>query len=299
MAISISCTCGVVYDLKDEFAGRQVKCTACGSVLDVPQPVAAFAAPAGDPLFSLPRIYVKQKKLAINECYYLRDEQERLLAFAVRPIHFLRNLLAAAGCGGVLLIGLVIGVLLMTAAMNAKYDTVGGILLLLAVACSLVAGLALGIYLSPKRHLTFYRDEQKNGAFLEVLQDSKFQPITATYTVTTAQGEVLGHLQKNYLYNILRKRWLILSPSGDLIAMAKEDSIILSLLRRLLGPLFGILRINFIFVRGESDEVIGEFNRKLTLFDSYVLDMSADTAGVLDRRLALGLGVMLDTGERR
>ena len=49
--------------------------------------------------------------------------------------------------------------------------------------------------------------------------------------------------------------------------------------------------------RGES--VIGEFNRKLTVLDRYVLDMSADPQHTVDRRIALALGVMLDTGERR
>ena len=45
--------------------------------------------------------------------------------------------------------------------------------------------------------------------------------------------------------------------------------------------------------------MIGEFNRKLTLLDRYVLDLTADRERVFDRRIALALGVMLDTGERR
>jgi hypothetical protein len=69
------------------------------------------------------------------------------------------------------------------------------------------------------------------------------------------------------------------------------------MLRRLLGPLFGLLRTNFVYLRG--DQMIGEFNRKMTLLDRYVLDMSADRNRHLDRRVALAVGVMLDTGERR
>ena len=46
-------------------------------------------------------------------------------------------------------------------------------------------------------------------------------------------------------------------------------------------------------------EVFGEFNRKFTLFDRYVLDLSADADRTFDRRIALAVGVMLDTGERR
>jgi hypothetical protein len=71
------------------------------------------------------------------------------------------------------------------------------------------------------------------------------------------------------------------------------------LVSRLLGPMLGFLRTNFVFHRAGSDRVIGEFKRKLTLFDRYVLDLTADRERAFDRRVALALGVMLDTGERR
>jgi hypothetical protein len=54
-----------------------------------------------------------------------------------------------------------------------------------------------------------------------------------------------------------------------------------------------------LLVRGSDEAVLGEFNRKFTLFDRYVLDLSADPDRAFDRRVALALGVMLDTGERR
>ena len=72
----------------------------------------------------------------------------------------------------------------------------------------------------------------------------------------------------------------------------------LSLLRRVLGTFFGLLRTNFLFLRPDG-EVLGEFNRKFTLLDRYVLDLTADTERTFERRLALATGIMLDTGERR
>jgi uncharacterized protein YxjI len=84
-----------------------------------------------------------------------------------------------------------------------------------------------------------------------------------------------------------------------LLFLAKEDSIILSLLRRFLGPMFGLLRTNFVFIPAGTEDVIGEFKRKFTILDRYVLDMSADQQRLMDRRIAVALGVMLDTGERR
>jgi hypothetical protein len=65
--------------------------------------------------------------------------------------------------------------------------------------------------------------------------------------------------------------------------------------------MFGLLRTNFVIVDGSNPGglVLGEFNRKFTLFDRYVLDLSLDPTRSLDRRVAVALGVMLDTGERR
>jgi len=119
--------------------------------------------------------------------------------------------------------------------------------------------------------------------------------------VVDAAGEPIGRLSKNVLYDLFRKRWRVTAADGRPLCTAFEDSIILSLLRRLIGPLYGLLRTNFLIVRGENadGERLGEFNRKFTLFDRYVLDLKADPLRSLDRRLAVALGVMLDTGERR
>ena len=36
MAIVVGCRCGRKFQTKDEYAGRQAKCPACGEVLDIP-----------------------------------------------------------------------------------------------------------------------------------------------------------------------------------------------------------------------------------------------------------------------
>src|SRR5262249_57026373 len=98
------------------------------------------------------------------------------------------------------------------------------------------------------------------------------------YAVPDPKEGVLGRLRKNYLYNLFRKRWQAFRPDGSLWTVAMEDSLILSLLRRLFGPMLGLLRTNFVMVHPETGAVLGEFNRKFTLFDRYVLDLSADRA---------------------
>jgi hypothetical protein len=42
-----------------------------------------------------------------------------------------------------------------------------------------------------------------------------------------------------------------------------------------------------------------QINRKFTLHDRYVLGLTPDRLRILERRIAVAVGVLLDTGERR
>jgi hypothetical protein len=179
------------------------------------------------------------------------------------------------------------------------HTAVGGVIVGLGILVFVIGAPIIGVLLSVKRHVTFYRDQSKREKLLDILQDKKFQPITMTYTVRDARARPIAKFGKNWLFNVIRKRWYVWAPNGTLLFLAKEDSVILSLLRRFLGPLFGILRTNFIFLPAGTEDVIGEFKRKFTILDRYVLDMTSDPQNLMDRRIALALGVMLDTGERR
>ncbi|MEO6066434.1 MAG: hypothetical protein ABJB33_03910 [Gemmatimonadota bacterium] len=295
MPAIIQCQCGHRVELKDEYVGRSVSCPRCGTVNVAT--AAAVAAPAtDDPAFARDKFLLKQKVLTINEQYDVADETGKVLLFVERPTHFLRSM-------GALLVAIIVGVSVVGGGVTLSDSLGKGILsdsvIMLAFVGGFAAFLVIVVALSPKRHVTFYRDEAREQRVLEILQDKKFQPITATYTVRDPDGRVIGLLRKNFLYNIFRKRWLCLAPDGSMLCMAIEDSLILSLLRRFLGPFFGLLRTNFIILWRDTDTVLGEFNRKFTLLDRYVLDLSDDRSRRLDRRIALALGVMLDTGERR
>jgi uncharacterized protein YxjI len=296
MSVRVTCQCGTSYDLKDEFAGRLVKCPQCGRESRVPG--AALSAQAqADPVFDRDIFLLRQKLLRISEKYDVADEQGNNIVYVERPAHLLRNLGAIIAAFVTLWIVFAgAGILVQQAPAESAAR---GILMLLGVVLAFAAAFAVGIPLSAKRHVTFYRDASKQAPLLDVLQDKKWQPITTTFTVRDFRGKPLARLAKNWLYNAFRKRWYVYAPDGRLIYVAKEDSIILSLLRRLLGPLFGFLRTNFIIQKPESEEVVGEFKRKFTILDRYVLDMTTDARRSVDRRVALALGVMLDTGERR
>ncbi|MBI2931309.1 MAG: hypothetical protein HYY16_06630 [Planctomycetes bacterium] len=296
MAISVPCSCGKTFSLKDELAGKLVQCPQCNAQLRVPGGTdGGVIQPGLDPVFQRKKFLLRQKHLAISEKYYVWDETGNTILFIERPAHLMMSCLAVlAAFVAAAIVATIFGVLagLCTGGLQGVFGVLAAFGGLAALICTL-------ILLVPKRHVYIYRDDSKRELLLQVDQDKKFTPIVATYTVKNATGTCLANLKKNYLYNFFRKRWYCFSPTGRLISVIKEDSLILSLLRRFLGSLYGILRTNFVFLKEDGEQIIGEFNRKFTLLDRYVLDMSRDVENHLDPRLAVAIGVMLDTGERR
>jgi uncharacterized protein YxjI len=296
MPVQVSCSCGATYSLKDEFAGQSLKCPKCGAT------VQAGAAddgrtPHAHPAFARDKFLLHQKHMSISEKYYVKDEGGKPILFVRRPAHFFRQLLALAGVLVAVVLWWILIALVIEVTSSEEDSPLAGLLIFMGFLGMLAVIVVVSAALSPKRHVSFYPDESMGEKLLEVLQDHKLQLINATYTVRDPAGRTLANFKKNYLLGIFRKKWDCTAPGGQTLFVAREDSIILSLLRRVLGPFFGLLRTNFIYER--NDEIIGEFNRKFTLLDNYVLDLTRDPRRTLDRRIALAMGVMLDTGERR
>lgn len=256
-----------------------------------------------DPAFQRDKYLLRQKHFSINQKYYIQDEDGRNILFVERPTFVAQGCLAAfVGVMGMLAtagIFVGIGIGIHAAAGGGREPIIPVIMGVFGFLVGLVVMMILIFWLYPKRHIQFYADDSKREMLLEVLQDKKFAPINMTYTAIDPDGKVLARFRKNILYNIFRKRWYIYFPNGDVMALAMEDSLILSLLRRFIGPLFGILRTNFIITKEDGERLLGEFNRKFTLLDRYVLDMTRDRGVYMDRRIAVALGVLLDTGEMR
>jgi DNA-directed RNA polymerase subunit RPC12/RpoP len=313
MTVTLKCTgCQNTFRMRDAMAGRKVRCPECEAVLVVPAPdteEVRFKADLDEgasllhPAMDRDRFLLRQKLITLSEKYVVCDDEQRPILYVERPAHFWRNL----GAILVTILGLVVSISLAIIAGMAVSEAIqpgwiGIVLAILLLVGGIVGSAIVGIACSPKRHISFFTDESKERLLLRVLQDKKFQPIVATYTVLTPEGDLLGRMRKNYLYNFFRRKWDVLDPQGRIMLIGREASLLLSLLRRLLGPMLGFLRANFILVVPGPDggEVTrGEFNRNFTIFDRYVLDLSRDEPRMIDRRLAIALGVLLDTGEHR
>lgn len=294
MPIVVRCLCGHSFNLKDEFAGETVACPKCGGAVQVPRPAAAQAD--ADPAFARDRYLLAQRLLAIDDKYTVTAEDGEPLLFVRRPAHLRRNVPAvlagvASGVVTFLFLGAVGDSLRLPAAKTA-FEMAG--LLAAAVLGTLVyAGLAA------RRHVTVFRKDQFGEKLLDVLQLEKVAVPYANFTVTGPAGRLLATLRVNIFTRLLRTTWRAYGPDGRPLAVAREDALWKALLRRLLGPLFGVLRTNYLIQDARDGTGLGRLDRQFTILDRYVLDLTPDRARRLDRRVAVALAVLLDTGERR
>jgi hypothetical protein len=221
MSIAVSCACGSAYELKDEFGGKRVKCAKCGNALDVPAaaPVAAIPVPGDEPAFARDKFLLRQKRIAINEKYYVWDERQQNILFIERPARVGKNLLAILG--GLVAAGVVFAAFAFVA-MSRHSDEAQVILFIVGGVVAFVALLLVAVALSPLRHTTVYRDDTRREPLLDIKQVNRWQLPNAHYVVSDGRGNVLAHFTKNILWNAVRRRWYVYRPDRTLLSMAKR-----------------------------------------------------------------------------
>lgn len=242
---------------------------------------------------------------SINESYVVVDEEHQPILYILRRSHWMRRLLAIFAAIVVFwnmslpILGLTLGF--------GKHKHVNDLLEIAvlisggAVACFLPYLTA--VLLGPQRDIRVFADEQRTKLLLEVKEQSRWIFHSIRFQLLDGAGNVVGSFSKNVFVAFIRKKWRAFEADGRPLLVAIEDSAVKALLRRLLGPMYGLLRTNFVFYSvsdsAEAIKPLGEFNRKFTLTEEYILDMSNDAARTVDRRIAIALGVLLDTAERR
>jgi len=286
-----------VYELRPEYAGRLLECPVCGHRLRAGHAPGAPRPPAPDvdPAFDRDVFLLRERVFTIRTKYEVWAEDGTPVLYIERPTFPVRTLFAYV-------LGALAALVVLAWMVNAARAAglLGPVVLLLAWIPVIFTFVVVSMSARPRRHVTVFRDDSRRDVLLRVLQDQRLAFFSRTYTVLLAKtGEPLARLRKTYPHSVVRKRWYVETPAGQPLGMAIEDSLVLSLLRRMLGVFFGFLRTNFLLVRGADEDVFGQFNRKFTLLDRYVLDLREDPERTFDRRIALALGVMLDTGERR
>ncbi|MEW5945158.1 MAG: zinc ribbon domain-containing protein [bacterium] len=152
------------------------------------------------------------------------------------------------------------------------------------------------LFLALRRSVFVYTDKTMQKKILTVRQDRIIEIFNRHFTVLDEEGKMIGRFRRKNLVSILRRTWHILDAAGKKIGEAREDSWGKALFRRF-GPLGEYFKTDFIIHVG--GRLVGKFIRKWTVFDRYSFDLTFDPEKTFDRRLAVALGVLLDTAEGR
>jgi uncharacterized protein YxjI len=155
-----------------------------------------------------------------------------------------------------------------------------------------------------KEDLRAYTDDTKTAEVFRIKAQQVWDP-RARYDVTDTSGQPVGQLSKVFGRSLLRSTWRLYDDAGNEIGWARERSLFVALVRRLIGlvPFIGefleLLPIPYHFDYFAGEERIGGLQRILGVRDRYRLDVSGDGERTMDRRLVLALAVGLDALQAR
>ena len=156
-----------------------------------------------------------------------------------------------------------------------------------------------------KEDIRFYTDVSKTHELLRIKARQRFDP-RATYDITDETGAKIGEIQKVFGASLLRSTFRINDASGQELFISTERSMGVALGRRAVGFIPYVENVanwlpipyHFVFKRGE--QIVGENRRQIGKFrDIYTIDMTADSARTIDRRLVLALAVGQDALQAR
>jgi len=155
-----------------------------------------------------------------------------------------------------------------------------------------------------KEDIRFFADENETEELFR-LKARALMEFGGRYDVTTPAGEKIGVLGKVFGKSLLRSTWQVLDAAEQEVAVAKERSVPIAILRRVIDavPYGDFIPIPFHFtidaVVDGADRHLGDLNRRFGVRDTYDLDLSGDTERRIDRRLAIALGIALDALQSR
>ncbi len=153
-----------------------------------------------------------------------------------------------------------------------------------------------------KEHIRFCADEGETQELFHIQAQTWLDTGSSRYDVVDAQEGKIGLLHHVFGKSLLRTTWNVLNAAGEEVAVARERSQVMGILRRgidFVPDVGGLIPIPYNFDLLSGEQVIGKIDRKFQLRDRYVLDLSGDPDKKLDRRLAIALAIGLDTLQNR
>jgi hypothetical protein len=156
--------------------------------------------------------------------------------------------------------------------------------------------------LSIKEDIRFYADESESDELFRLKARSVLDMGGSRYDVLVGD-EPIGLLRHKFLESLYRSTWHIGGPDEQEVAIARESSTAIGILRRVIDfvpYVGGLIPIPYNFEIVTNGEVVGRMNRKFArVRDQYILDLSGDRERRIDRRVAVALAVGLDALQNR
>ena len=156
-----------------------------------------------------------------------------------------------------------------------------------------------------KEDIRFFADENEAHELWRIKARSVME-FGGRYDVVTPEGERIGVLGKVFGKSLFRSTWSVMDANEQQLGIAKERSISVAFLRRVIEvvPYGDFVPIPFHFTidkvsEGTAETHLGDMNRRFGVRDTYDLDLSGDPERKIDRRLAVALGVALDALQSR
>jgi hypothetical protein len=148
-----------------------------------------------------------------------------------------------------------------------------------------------------KEDLRLYADDQKTRELLRISARS-IMDFSAAYDVydSTTNEKIGAFKRKGLQSSFVQDTWVLMDNNDREIGQIQEDSAILGLIRRFvdLATLFLPQRYDMTL----NGQPVAQYKRVKNPFSSKLdIDFSSDTNGILDRRLALALAILLEAIE--
>ena len=156
--------------------------------------------------------------------------------------------------------------------------------------------------LAIKEHIRFCADEGETQELFHIQAQTWLDTGGSRYDVVDVQEGKIGTIHHVFGKSLLRTTWNVLDAAGEEVAVARERSQVMAILRRgidFVPDVGGLIPIPYNFDLLAGEQVIGKMDRKFQLRDRYGRDLSADPDKKLDRRLAIALAIGLDKLQNR
>jgi pSer/pThr/pTyr-binding forkhead associated (FHA) protein len=218
----------------------------------------------------------------------VRDTDLNALLYYRRPVNlagFIAALVSALGFGG----GLAVAALLAFTG-----DIVPS---LLAFLLTIGFSVLILLLVPRQKHVYVYRDEGMSQAALMLWQETRFAFPILRFSLRGPDGNVIALFSRTYASTYGRHRWRIEHPSGGISGCGIENPRSAALLRKILGSFFGLIKTDFRILLGREE--VGWIYRRQSGIERHLLDLTLDPFFSLDRRVALGLAVLIDGLERK